>query len=140
MAQKKDGQRFVVVSPKGLRTLSRDHINVAPPRPGGDRAWTRADAARTNDDLAPPEEVGPEYVLERFVAHKRLEDGSLMLLVGWLSYSPVEGTWKKSTSLPREAVAKRKGLLSKTFPRRGCIYAMLRAARSANSGSCPPKP
>lgn len=37
-------------------------------------------------ELALPEEERLEYVFERLVAHKRLADGTVMLLVRWLGY------------------------------------------------------
>lgn len=104
MVLKKEGQRFEVESPKGLRTLSREQITLAPPPQDEDRAWARAEASRTNAEQAPRELEGPEYVLERFVAHMRLGDGTRMRLVRLFGYSPREDSWKKSTSLPSEAV------------------------------------
>lgn len=106
MVLKTDGQRFLVESPKGLRTLSSAHITVAPPPPDGDRAWAREKGAQTNFALASPDEERPEYMLERFVPHRRGADGVIQLLVRWFVYYPQEVSWKRATSLPGEAVRK----------------------------------
>lgn len=125
MDMKTDGQRSALESPKGLRTLSGDQVTVAPPPREGERSWARANAARTHFELAPPEEEGSEYVFERFIAHKWLEDGSLMLLVRLFGYYPRQDSWKKSTSLPRKAMRtyrKRKGVNMPDLPVSGVYF------------------
>lgn len=104
MLLKKEGQRFVVESPKGLMTLSGDHITLAPPPLDGDRAWAWAKSARTNSEKATRDLERPDYVFERFVSRMRLGDGTRMLLVRFLRYSPREDSWKKCASLPSETV------------------------------------
>jgi len=96
-----------VESPTGLRTLSSDHVTVAPGPPPGDPAWARAQVARTHFQSSPPSNTGgTEYVFERFVAHKFDDDGNLFLQVRWFGFRSKDDTWKLATSLPRESVRK----------------------------------
>ena len=47
MVLQTDGYRFFIESPKGLRTVSSDHVTGAPPAPLRDAKWTRALKAQT---------------------------------------------------------------------------------------------
>lgn len=76
MVLKTDAQRFLVKSPKGLRTLSSDYITESTPPPQGDKAWALANVTQTNFELEPPQEEGPECLLECFLSHKSGQTGS----------------------------------------------------------------
>jgi len=81
MVLQTDGHRFLVESPKGLRTVSSDHVTGAPAPPARDGNWTRALRARTLFKVGDQIEEGPEFVFERFLNHCWDDDGQLKVVV-----------------------------------------------------------
>jgi len=96
MVLQTDGHRFLVESPKGLRTVSSDHVTGAPAPPAQDGLFMVGDQIK---------EV-PEFVFERFLNHGRDDDGQLKVLVKWFGFPEQEATWQLASSLPREAIRK----------------------------------
>jgi len=106
MVLQTDGHRFLVESPKGLRTLSSDHVTGAPAPPAPDGEWTRALRAQALFKVGDEIKEGPEFVFERFLNHGWDDDGQLKVLVKWFGFPEQETTWQLASSLPREAIRK----------------------------------
>ena len=101
-----DGHRFLVESPKGLRTVSSDHVTGAPAPPARDVKWTRALRALALFKVGDPIKKGPEFVFERFLNHGWDDDGQLQVLVKWFGFPEQGATRQLASSLPREAIRK----------------------------------
>ena len=69
MVLQTDGRRFLVESPKGLRTVSSDHVTGAPAPPARDGKWTRALGAQALFKMGDQIMEGPEFVFERILNH-----------------------------------------------------------------------
>jgi len=106
MVLQTDGYRFLMESPKGLRTVSSDHVTGAPAPPARDGKWTRALRAQAFFKVGDHIKEGPEFVFERFLNHGRDDDGQLKVLVKWFGFPEQEATWQLASSLPREAIRK----------------------------------
>jgi len=106
MVLQTDGHRFLVESPKGLRTVSSDHVTGAPAPPARDGKWTRALRAQALFKVGYQIKEGPEFVFERFLNHSWDDDGQLKVLVKWFGFPEQEATWQLASSLPREAIRK----------------------------------
>ena len=101
-----DGHRFLVESPKGLRTVSSDHVTGAPAPPARDAKCTRAVRARALFKAGDQVKEGPEFVFERFLNHGLDDDGQLRVLVSWFGFLEQESTSQLAFSLPRKAILK----------------------------------
>ena len=86
MVLQTDGYRFIIESPKGLRTVSSDHVTGAPAPPLRDAKWTRALNAQTLFKGGNQLRDSPEYVFERFLTHGWNDDGQMKVLVKWLGF------------------------------------------------------
>jgi len=64
-----DGHRFLVESPRGLRTVGKDHVTGAPAPPARNAKWTRALRAQALSKSGDQIKEGPEFVFERFLNH-----------------------------------------------------------------------
>jgi len=106
MVLQTDGNRFLVESPKGLRTVSSDHVTGAPAPPARDGKWTRALRAQALFKVGDQIKEGPELVSERFLNHGWDDDGQFMVLVNWFGFPEQEATGQLASSLPREAIRK----------------------------------
>jgi len=113
MALQTDERRLLVESPKGLRTLGRDHVTGAPAQPAPDGNWKRALGAQALFQVGNQIREGPEFVFERFINHGWDDDGQLKVLVKWFGFPEQEATWHLASSLPRQAI--RKYCLRKRF-------------------------
>jgi len=125
MVLQTDVYRFLVESPKGLRTVSSDHVPGAPAPPVRDAKWTRALRAQALVEEGNQVRDGPEYVFERFLNHGWDDDGQLKLLVKWFGFSEKEATWKFAASLPSEAIRKyclRKNIKLPALTREGVFF------------------
>jgi len=98
-----DGHRSLVKSPKGPRTVSRDHLTGAPAPPARDGKWTRALRAQAVFKVGDQIKEGPEFVFERFLNHGWDDDGQMKVLVKWCGFPEPEAMWQLASSLPREA-------------------------------------
>jgi len=103
MVLQTDGYRFLIESPRGIGTVSSDHVTGAPTPPARDAKWTRALRAEALFKDKTQLKDGPEYVFERFIKHGWNDDGQLKLLVKWFGFPKKEATWQFASSLPREA-------------------------------------
>jgi len=106
MVLQTDGHRVLVESPKGLRTVSSDHVTGAPAPPARDGKWTRALRAQALFKVGDQIKEGPEFVFERFLNHGWDDDGQLKVLVKWFGFPEQDATWQLASSLPREAIRK----------------------------------
>jgi len=106
MVLQTDGHRFLVESPKGLRTVSSDHETGDPAPPARDGKWTRALRTQSLFKVGDQIKEGPEFVFERFLNHGWDDDGQLKVLVKWFGFPEQEATWKLASSLPGEAIRK----------------------------------
>jgi len=106
MVLQTDGNRFLVESPKGLRTVSSDHVTGAPAPPARDSRWTRALRARALFKVGDQMMEGPDIVFERFINHGWDDDGQLKVLVKWFGFPEQEATSQLASSLPREEIRK----------------------------------
>jgi len=106
MVLQTDGHRFLVESPKGLRTVSSDHVTGAPAPPARDGKWTRALRALALFKVGDKIKEGPEFVFERFLNHGWDDDCQLKVLVKWFALPEQEVTWQLASCLPREAIRK----------------------------------
>jgi len=70
-----DGHRFLVESPKGLRTASSDHVTGAHAPPARDGKWTRDLMPQALFKVGDRNKKGPEFVFERFLNHGWDDDG-----------------------------------------------------------------
>jgi len=101
-----DGHRFLVESPKGLRTVSSDHVTGSPAPPARDGKWTRTLRAQALFKVGDQIKEGPEFVFERFRNHGWDDDGQLKVLVKWFGFPEQKATWQLASSLYREASRK----------------------------------
>jgi len=106
MVLQTDEHQFLVESPKGLRTVSSDHVTGAPAPPARDGKWTRALRAQDLFKVGDQIKEGPEFVFERFLNHGWDDDGQLKALVKWIGFPEQEVTGQLALSLPREAIRK----------------------------------
>jgi len=106
MVLQTDGHRFLVESPKGLPTVSSDHVTGAPAPPARDGKWTRALTAPALFKVGDQIKEGPEFVFERFLNHGWDDDGQLKVVVKWFGFAEQEATWQLASSLPSEAIRK----------------------------------
>jgi len=106
MVLQTDGHRFLVESPKGMRTVSSDHVSGAPAPPARDGKWTRALRAQALFKVGDQIKEGPEFVFEQFLNHGWDDDGQLKILVNWFGFPEQEATWQLASSLSREAIRK----------------------------------
>jgi len=106
MVLQTDEHRFLVESPKGLRTVSSDHVPGAPAPPARDGKWTRAPRAQALCKVGDQINKGAEFVFGRFLNHGWDDDGQLKVLVKWFGFPDPEATWHFASSLPREAIRK----------------------------------
>jgi len=106
MVLQTDGHRFLVENPKGLRTVSSDHVTGAPAPPARDGKWTRALRAQDLFKVGDQIKEGPEFVFERFLNHGWDDDGQWKVLVKWFGFPEQEATCQLASSLPREAIRK----------------------------------
>jgi len=106
MVLQTDGHRFLVESPKGLRTVSSDHVTGAPSPPAQDGKEKRAHRSQALCTVADQIKEGPEFVFERFVNHGQEDDGQWKVLVKWFGFPEQEAPWQLAFSLPREAIRK----------------------------------
>jgi len=104
MVLQTDGHRFLVESPKGLRTVSSDHVTGAPAPPARDGKWTRALRAQALFKVGDQIKEGPEFFFERFLNHGWDDEGQLKVLVKSFGFPEPEATWQLASSLPREAI------------------------------------
>ena len=124
MVLQTDGHRFLVESPKGLRTVSSDHVTGAPAPPARDGKWTRALRAQALFKVGDQIKEGPEFVFERFLNHCWDDDGKWKVLINWFGFPEQEATWQLASSLPREAIIKyclRKRVKLRAFKREGVL-------------------
>jgi len=120
-----DGYRFLVESPRGIWTVSSDHVTGAPTPPARDAKWTRALRAPALCKEGTQLNDGPEFVFERFIEHGWNDDGQLKLLVKWFEFPEKEATWQFASSLPREALRKfclRKKIKLPALTREGVFF------------------
>ena len=101
-----DGLRFLVESPKGLRTVISDNVTGAPAPPARGANWTRALRAQALFKVGDQIQEGPEFVFERFLNHSWDDDGQLKVLVKRFGFPEQEATWQLASSLPRETIRK----------------------------------
>jgi len=125
MVLQTDGHRFLVESPKGLRTVSSDHVTCAPAPPARDGKWTRALRAQALFKVGDQIKEGPEFVFERFLNHGWDDDGQLKVLVKWFECPEHEATWELAPSLPLEEIRKyclRKRVKLPALTREGVLF------------------
>jgi len=101
-----DGYRFLIESPRGIRTVSSDHFTGAPTPLARDAKWTLALRAQALLKEGTKLKAGPEFVFKRFIKHGWNDDGQLKLLVTWFGFPEKESTQQFASSLPREALRK----------------------------------
>ena len=77
------GHRFLVESPRGLRTVSSDHVTGAPAPLVRDAKWTRALRAQALFEVGDEIKDGPGFVFKRFVNDASDDEGQLKVLVKW---------------------------------------------------------
>jgi len=133
-----DGHLFLVESPKGLRTVSSDHVTGAPAPPARDGKWTRALRGQALFKMGDQNKEGPELVFERFLNHGWDDDGQLKVLVKCFGIPEQEATWQLASSLPREAIRKyclRKRVKIPASMREGVFFSD-RGLKAALRGSC----
>ena len=99
-----DGHRFLVESPRDLRTVSSDHVTGAPEPPVRDAKWTRALRAQALFKVGHKIKESPEFVFERFLNHGGDDEGQLKVLVKCFGFLEQEATWQFASYLPREAI------------------------------------
>jgi len=61
MVLQTDGHRFLVESPRGLRTVRSDHVTGSPAPPARDAKWTRALRAQALLKVGDQIKEGPEF-------------------------------------------------------------------------------
>jgi len=125
MVLQTDGYRFLVESPRGIRTVSSDHVTGAPTPPARDAKWTRALRAQALFKEGTQVKDGPEFVFEKFIKHGCNDDGQLKLLVKWFGFPEKEAAWQFASSLPREALRKyclRKKIKLPALTRKGVYF------------------
>jgi len=125
MVLQTDGYRFLIESPRGIRTVSSDHVTGAPTPPARDAKWTRAFRAQALFKEGTTPKDGPEFVFEKFIEHGWNEDGQLKLLVKMFGFPEKEATWQFASSLPREALRKyclRKKIKLPALTREGVFF------------------
>lgn len=82
MVLQSDGRRFVVKTPKGLRSVSSDRITDASTSLVNDTRWSLALKARTlYEDREVLAQESQQYVVDSFQDHRWTSDGHLKLLV-----------------------------------------------------------
>ena len=106
MVLRTDGHRILVVSPRGLRTTTSEHVTGAPAPPVRDAKWTRALGAQALFKVGDQIEKGPEFVFERFLNHGWDDEGPLKVLVKCFWSPEKEATWHFASSLPGRAIRK----------------------------------
>jgi len=106
MVLQTDGHRFLVESPKGLRTVSSDYVTGAPAPQARDGQWTRALRAQALFKVGDQIKEGPEFVFERFLNQCWDDDGQLKVFVKWFGFPEQEATWQLASSLPGDAIRK----------------------------------
>jgi len=62
MVLQTDGHRLLVEGPRGLLTVSSDHVTGAPAPPARDAKWTRALPAQAVFKVSDKDQEGPEFV------------------------------------------------------------------------------
>ena len=87
------GHRFLVESPRDLRTVSSDHVTGAPAPPVRDAKWTRALRAQALFEVGDEIKDGPGFVFKRFVNDGSDDEGQLKVLVKWFGLPEKEATW-----------------------------------------------
>jgi len=125
MVLQTDGYRFLVESPRGIRTVSSDHVTGAPTPPARDAKWTRALWAQVLFKEGTQLKDGPEFVFEKFIKHGWNDDGQLKVLVKWFGFPEKEATWQYASSLRREALRKyrlRKKIKLPALTREGVFF------------------
>ena len=101
-----DGHRFLVESPRDLRTVSSDHFTGAPAPPVSDSKWTRAFRVQAFFMVGDQTKEGPDLVFDRFLNHGLDDDGQLKVLVYLFEFFDKEATWQFASSLSTEAIRK----------------------------------
>jgi len=125
MVLQTDGHRFLVESPKGLRTVSSDHVTGAPAPPARDSKWTRALRAQALFKVGDQIKEGSEFVFERFLNHGWDDDGQLKVLFKWFGFPEQDATWQLASSLPSGAIRKyslRKRVKLPALTREGAFF------------------
>jgi len=125
MVLQTDGHRFLVESPRGLRTVRSDHVTGASTPPARGAKWTRALRAQAHFKVGDQTKEGPEFVFERFLNHSWDDEGQLKVVVKWFGFPEQEATWQLASSLPREAIRKccsRKRVKLPVLPRESVFF------------------
>jgi len=125
MVLQTDGYRFPVESPRGIRTVSSDHVTEAATPSARDAKWTRALRAQAlcKEETQPNDDQ--DFVFEKFIKHGWSDDGQLKLLVKWFGFPEKEATWQFASCLPREALRKynlRKKMKLPALTREGVFF------------------
>jgi len=81
MVLQTDGYRFLIESPRGIRTVSSDNATGAPTPPARHAKSTRALRAQALVKKGTQLKDAPEFAFERFIKHCWNDDGQLKLLV-----------------------------------------------------------
>jgi len=80
MVLQTDGHRFLVESPRGLRTVSSDHVTCAPAAPVRDAERTHALRAQALFKVGDKIKEDSDFVFERFLNHGWDDEGYLKVL------------------------------------------------------------
>jgi len=119
------GYRFLIESPRGIRTVSSDQVTGAPTPLARDAKWTRALKAQALFQEGTHLKDGPEYEFVKLIKHGWNDDGQLKLSVKWFGFPEGEATWQFAFSLPREALRKycpRKKIKLPAWTREGVYF------------------
>jgi len=106
MVLQTEEHRFLVESPKGLRTVSNDHVTGVAAPPARDGKWKRALRAQALLQVGDQIKERPEFVFERILNHGWDDDGQLKVFLQWFGFPEQEAMWPLASSLPREAIRK----------------------------------
>ena len=97
---KNDRRTFVIQRGDEVERVNSDRVSYAPPP---DNVPPPEPFAATPDDVDKNRE-GPTYVVDRIVAHRVADDGSLEFDVKWVDYR--ERTWEPRRNVPEELVSR----------------------------------
>jgi len=120
-----DWYRFLLESPRGIRTVSSDHVTGAPTPLARDAKWTRALRAQARFKEGTHLKDGPEYVIENFIKHGWNNNGQLQVLIKWFGFPEREATWQFASSLLRRALRRncpRKKIKLPVLTRKGVYF------------------
>jgi len=96
-----DRRTFVIQRDSEVERINSDRVTYAPPPENGPPPEP---FAATPAHLAEKNVEGPTFVVDRIVAHRVADDGTLELDVKWYGYT--ERTWEPRRNVPEELVSR----------------------------------